>query len=127
MRLDGVRTQAPAGIVDLLRGVDVGAAASLVRLLPAGDPLLQPRDRAVLVSDRTAQQALWPTLGPPGAVLAGGGPAGIWRTRLHGPTLAVTISPWRRLTRTERAELELEAEIVRAVRRAAQVRLVIDG
>jgi len=125
--VDGVRTQAPAGIVDLLRGVDVGAAASLVRLLPAGDPLLQPRDRAVLVSDRTAQQALWPTLGPPGAVLAGGGPAGIWRTRLHGPTLAVTISPWRRLTRTERAELELEAEIVRAVRRAAQVRLVIDG
>ena len=54
---------APAGIVDLLRGVDVGAAASLVRLLPAGDPLLHPRDRAVLVSDRIAQKALWPTLG----------------------------------------------------------------
>jgi hypothetical protein len=39
----------------------------------------------------------------------------------------VTISPWRRQTRAERAELELEAEIVRAVRGAAQVRLVIDA
>ena len=105
----------------------MGAAASPVRLLPAGDPLLHPRDRAVLVSDRIAQKAPWPTLGPPGAVLAGGGPAGIWRTRLSGRTLTVTISPWRRPTRAERAELELEAEIVRAVRGEAQVRLVIDG
>jgi len=122
----GTRSQAPAGLIDELLAADLGAAAGIARLIPPSDPLLQPRDRAVLTSEREQQRALWPTLGPPGAVLAGGGVAGIWRTRLAGRSLTLTASTWRALGRVERAALEEEAQIVGAVRGAARTNLVIE-
>ncbi len=123
--VDGTRTQAPVAVVDVLTTADVGAGADPVRLLPPSDPLLQPRDRAVLAPDRAAQKALWPILGSPGAVLAGGGIAGIWRTRVSGRTLTVTITSWRKLAKAERAALESEAELVAAVRGVDRARLVV--
>jgi len=122
----GARTTAPAALVDQLAGADVEAAAGLVRLLPPADPLLQPRDRSVLAPDRASQKALWPILGSPGAVLAGGGLAGSWRTRASGRALTVTLTPWRKLAGDERTALESEAELVGTIRGVARTRLVID-
>jgi hypothetical protein len=124
--MDGTRTQTPAAMVDQITGADVDAAAGLVRLLPPADPLLQPRDRSVLAPDRAAQKALWPILGSPGAVLAGGALAGIWRARAGGRTLTVTITPWRKLSKADRTALEAEAELVGAVRGVGRTRLVVD-
>ena len=130
--VDGARTQARAAAVDRLTAAaveaaaDVEAAVGLVRLLPPSDPLLQPRDRSVLAPDRAAQKALWPILGAPGAVLAGGGLAGIWRTRASGRTLTVTITPWRKLAKADRTALESEAELVGTVRGVGRTRLVVD-
>jgi len=122
----GARTTAPAALVDQLTEADVEAAAGLVRLLPPADPLLQPRDRSVLAPDRASQKALWPILGSPGAVLAGGGLAGSWRTRASGQALTVTLTPWRKLAGDERTALESEAELVGTIRGVARTRLVID-
>ncbi len=123
--VDGTRSQAPAGMIDELLGADLGEAAGITRLIPPSDPLLQPRDRAVLTSEREQQRALWPILGSPGAVLAGGGVAGTWRTRLAGKTLTLTVTPWRTFSPVERADLEEEAQIVGAARGAARTSLVI--
>ena len=124
--VDGVRSKARSAALDDLRTVDLDAAGQLVRLLPPGDPLLQPRDRAVLTTDRAHQRVLWPAIGNPGAVLAGGAVAGLWRTRLSGPTLTVTITPWQPINAGTREELEREAQLVGAVRGAAHCRLVVD-
>lgn len=124
--VDAARTKAPAALVDQLTGADVEAAAGLVRLLPPADPLLQPRDRSVLAPDRASQKDLWPILGSPGAVLAGGGLAGSWRTRASGRALTVTVTPWRKLAKDERTALESEAELVGTIRGVARTRLVID-
>ncbi|MET0864617.1 MAG: crosslink repair DNA glycosylase YcaQ family protein [Nakamurella sp.] len=124
--VDGARSKARAADLDDLRAADVDAAGELIRLLPPGDPLLQPRDRAVLTTDRVQQRALWPAIGNPGAVLAGGGLAGLWRTRRSGTSLTVTITPWRRITAAERAQLEREVEVVGAVRDARVAKLVVD-
>jgi hypothetical protein len=123
--VDGARTKAPAAMVDQIVGADVEAAAGLVRLLPPADPLLQPRDRAVLAPDRASQKELWPILGSPGAVLARGGVAGIWRTRTSGRTLIVTVTPWRNLSKDERTAVQSEAELVGAIRGAARTQLVV--
>ena len=122
--VDGAAAKRPP-VLDELQGADLGAAAGITRLIPPSDPLLQPRDRAVLTSERDQQRALWPTLGSPGAVLAGGGIAGIWRTRLAGKTLTLTVTAWRRLEPVERAALEEEAQLVGAVRGAARTSLAI--
>jgi hypothetical protein len=123
--VDGSRSQARAGLLDELLAADLSAAAGVIRLIPPSDPLLQPRDRAVLTNgDREQQRALWPTLGPPGAVLAGDGVAGVWRTRLAGKALTVTITAWRRLTTDEQDGLAGEAQIVGSVRGAARTNLV---
>ena len=124
--VDAARTKASAALVDQLTGADVEAAAGLVRLLPPADPLLQPRDRSVLAPDRASQKDLWPILGSPGAVLAGGGLAGSWRTRASGRALTVTVTPWRKLAKDERTALESEAELVGTIRGVARTRLVID-
>jgi hypothetical protein len=123
--VDGARSQARAGMLDELRNADLAAAAGITRLIPPSDPLLQPRDRGVLTGERDQQRALWPTLGLPGAVLAGGGIAGLWRTRLAGRTLTLTVTPWRRLGPVERAALAEEAQLVGSVRGAARTSLLI--
>jgi hypothetical protein len=124
--VDGARTQARSAAIDDLRDVDVDAAGQLVRLLPPGDPLLQPRDRAVLTTDRAQQRALWPAIGNPGAVLAGGAVVGLWRTRLSGRALTVTLTPWQPISAQTRAELEQEAQLVGTVRGATRTRLLVD-
>jgi hypothetical protein len=122
----GARSTAREGMLTELANVDVDAAARLVRLLPGSDPVLQPRDRAVLITDKDHQKALWPVIGQPGAVLAAGGLAGIWRTRQSGRKLAITLTPWHRLTARERSALADEAQLVGAIRGASAKVLTVE-
>jgi hypothetical protein len=82
-------------------------AAAAARLLPSGDAyyLLQGADRELLVPDAAQRAALWTPRVWPGAVLVGGYIVGTWRRA----SADVTIEPWRRLTRAERAAVEAEA------------------
>lgn len=77
------------------------------RLLPSGDVfyLLQGGDRELLVADATRRAALWTSRVWPGALLVGGDVAGTWRRA----GAAVTVTPWRRLSRAARDAVESEA------------------
>lgn len=123
VQVDGTRSQLPAALLDTIRAADPDAAAGITRLLPPSDLLLQPRDRATLTTDTAQQRALWPAIGLPGAVLAGGGIAGLWRTKAAGRRLTVTITPWRTLTSTEQQALQAESEVAGTVRGAAATTL----
>jgi hypothetical protein len=105
------------------RRKELGEAAGITRLIPPSDPLLQPRDRGVLTTERDQQRALWPTLRSPGT------PAAEWpvpgRTRLAGRTLTLTATPWRTLGPVERAALAQEAQLVGSMRGAARTSQVI--
>ncbi|WP_026820979.1 winged helix DNA-binding domain-containing protein [Arthrobacter castelli] len=85
-----------------------------VRLLGPYDPYLQVRDRELLVPDAAQRKTLWPTLGRPGAVLAGGDVVGAWRPRMAGKKLTVriedfgsmaTAGPWLSTAVEHQAEL----------------------
>ena len=108
-------------------GAGTGPATDdLVRLLGPFDLLLQGRDRTLLVPDRARHRALWPTLGRPGAVLAGTEVVGTWRPRASGRRLAVRLEPWRPLTPAVRARVEEEAERL-AVHRGSRLSGVEEG
>ena len=81
--------------------------AAPARLLPSGDTyfLLQGADRALLVPRADRRGSLWTSRVWPGCLLVDGEVAGTWRRA--GPLL--TIDPWRRLSRRERAAVEEEA------------------
>jgi winged helix DNA-binding protein len=83
-------------------------SAAGARLLPSGDAffLLQGADRELLVPDADRRGALWTSRVWPGALLVEGEIAGTWR-RDQG---AITIRPWRRLSRAAREAVVSEAE-----------------
>ena len=89
----------------LLRAPDGPAAPA--RLLPSGDLfyLLQGADRELLVPDAEQRASLWTSRVWPGAVLVEGDVAGTWRRA----GALVSVHPWRRLSREERAAVEAEA------------------
>jgi hypothetical protein len=78
------------------------------RLLPSGDAyfLLQGSDRELLVADADHRRALWTPRVWPGGLLVDGELVGTWR-RSHEK---VTVQPWRRLSRSARDAIEVEAE-----------------
>ena len=118
-----------AGRTACLPAADVAALENppepdLVRLLPPWDPFLQSRDRAVLVPDRARQKEVWKILGNPGALLAGGEVAGVWRSKGSGRTrLDFTITAFDPLPPSARAAAEAEAERVATTRGFADLRI----
>jgi Winged helix DNA-binding domain len=80
------------------------------RLLPSGDVfyLLRGTDRELLVPDAARRAALWTSRVWPGALLVDGDLAGTWRRAGS----AVTVTPWRRLSRRERDAVEAEAAVL---------------
>jgi len=122
VRVDGRRTWIPGAQVDALR--DPPAADNVVRLLPPSDPYLQGRDRDLLVPDKARQKAVWRILANPGAVLAGGDIAGVWRARLAGKArLEVTVKPFEAMPASTRRGVGAEAGRVAAVRGVDDVRV----
>jgi hypothetical protein len=84
------------------------APAAAARLLPSGDAyfLLQGADRVLLVPEAERRSALWTSRVWPGAILVEGEIVGTWRRA--GP--AMTVQPWRRLSRAARDAVQAEAE-----------------
>src|SRR5262249_11969037 len=84
------------------------ARSTAVRLLPSGDAYWLFHDaaqRELLVPDGKERAALWTPRVWPGALLVAGELVGTWR-RAQGD---LSIDPWRRLTKAERAAVEAEA------------------
>ena len=82
--------------------------AAQARLLPSGDAyfLLHGADRDLLVPEADRRSELWTPRVWPGALLVAGEITGTWRRA--GP--AVTVRPWRPLSRQERDAVVAEAE-----------------
>ncbi len=87
--VDGRRAWLPAQALPALRDPP---AFTGVRLLPPLDPLLQGRDRELLVPDRARRAEVWRMLGNPGVVLHGVEIVGTWRARLAKSRLEVTVT-----------------------------------
>lgn len=116
VRVDGRRAWLPSGSVPELTSARVVPG---VRLLPAMDPLLQARDRDVLVPDRDRQKEVWKILGNPGAVLVDGEISGVWRAKTAGRRrIDLTVTPFGELTARVRRAVEAEAEQVARARGA---------
>jgi hypothetical protein len=105
-----------AGDADELRSAPTAPPARALRLLGPYDPYLQGRDRELLVPDEARRRALWPVLGRPGAVVAGGEVVGTWRARTAGRSLTVTVEPWTALGAAHRALVGDEAARLAAFR-----------
>jgi hypothetical protein len=84
----------------------------LVRLLGPYDPLLQGRDRQVLVPDKARHKALWPTLGRPGAVLVGAEIVGVWRPKAAGKKFSLRLDTWSPLSRQVQSQVEEQAALL---------------
>jgi len=95
------------------------AATDLVVLAP-GDPILLARDRALLVPDPAARKRLFPALNPPGLLLSGTEPVGLWRARKRGTRLAVAIE---RLGPISRAPVEQKLEPLALLRHCSTVEI----
>jgi hypothetical protein len=91
---------------------DPPAPEGRVWLLGPFDPLLQGRDRHVLVPDKTRHKTLWPTLGRPGAVLAGPEIVGVWRPKAAGKKFSLRLDAWAPLTRQVRSQVEEQAALL---------------
>jgi hypothetical protein len=89
---------------------------AVTRLLGPFDLFLQARDRETIVADGARRKELWRILGRPGAVLAGGELAGLWRPRKAGKALTVTVEPWGRVTAAARGAVQEQAERLAASR-----------
>jgi hypothetical protein len=110
--LDLAPVRTPIGEARILSSDESGlrerpAPAAAARLLPSGDAyyLLWGAERELLVPDAVQRAALWTSRVWPGAVLLAGEIVGTWRRA----SADVTVEPWRRLTRAERAAVEAEA------------------
>lgn len=73
-----------------------------IRLVGPYDPLLQARDRELLVPDAGKRKIMWPSIGRPGVVFDAGEPIGTWRPARSGKKLNVTLDLWTSATKKTR-------------------------
>ncbi|GIE33598.1 hypothetical protein Ait01nite_066430 [Actinoplanes italicus] len=110
VRVDGRRAWLPEASVDLLTSAP---APRGVRWLPPMDPLLQARDRDLLVPGRERQKEVWRILGNPGVLLVDGEIAGVWRAKMAGrKRVDLTVTAFEK-TAVDRVEQEA-AHVARA-------------
>ena len=96
-------------------------AAQGVRLLGGHDPYVAQPDRATLVARRGAlRKRLFPSVGRPGAVLADGVLAGLWRGHKKGDVLEVGVE-WL----GDAVDVTEEARGDRLVARVRAVRVLV--
>ena len=119
----GDLAEVPAGparawlLRDDLPALEDPPSADGVRLLPAGDPFLQPANRPLLTPDADTRARLFRPVASPGAVLSRGRLAGRWRMRLQGGRAEVAVE---RTGRLPARAVAAEAKRVAAVRGAAR-------
>lgn len=125
IRVDGRKAWLPSGSVPALSAAEPVAG---VRFLPGMDPLLQARDRDVLVPERARQKEVWRVLGNPGVILVDGDIAGVWRAKMAGrKRVDLAVTPFGTLTAKVRKALEAEAAQVARAREVPDVALSFDG
>lgn len=107
-----------------LAAADPDELRSIVRLLSPGDPLLQLRDRALLVPDPKLQKVIWKNLGPTGLALAGTDIIGLTRVQKKQSSLQLTVELTGKADRKLRAAVEEEAARLARARGAAEVKTV---
>ena len=83
------------------------------------DPYTQMRNRETIV-DKQHQREVWQTVGEPGAVLADGAIAGIWRPSKSGRLLTLTVKTFRPLNAALRKQLRAEADHIAELRGASR-------
>lgn len=99
-----------------------------LRLLPAGDPFLQARDRDLLVPDKARHGEVWKVLGNPGVLLVDGDITGTWRAKLAArKALDVTVTLFAPLPKPLREILADEANRLAGVRGVPEARVHVDG
>ncbi|AXB47177.1 winged helix DNA-binding domain-containing protein [Amycolatopsis albispora] len=113
VRLDKKKRYLPADALPLLENPP---EPDVVRLLPPSDPLLQARDRDLLVPEKAHQKEVWKILGNPGALLTDGEIAGVWRPKTAGNRLSITVRTFWPLSPDVRERVGQEAEVVAAAR-----------
>lgn len=118
--VDGRRGAIPA---DALPALENPPEADVVRLLPPKDPLVQARDRALLVPDPAHRKEVWRVLGNPGTILVGTDLAGVWRATKSGDRLELTMTALLPLPAQARTAAEAEADRMRAARGLSELRL----
>lgn len=86
----------------------VAGPAAPARVLPSGDAylLLHGADRELMVPNAAHRQALWTPRVWPGGLLVGGEIVGTWRRS----DTAMTVQPWRSLSRAERDAVVAEVQ-----------------
>ncbi|GGS28012.1 DNA glycosylase AlkZ-like family protein [Actinokineospora fastidiosa] len=124
VRVDGRPAALPESDVAAVRSAP--DARGLVRLLPPADPLLQGRDREVLVPDAARRRQVWRVIGSPGVVLAEGDIAGVWRTRVAGARLDVAVALFSPVGKAARAGIADEAQRVARARGLREARVTLD-
>ncbi|KWV30233.1 winged helix DNA-binding domain-containing protein [Micromonospora rifamycinica] len=124
VRVDGAARWVLAADEPALASCDDTTA---VRLLGPYDLFLQARDRATLVPEPAHAKELWPVLGRPGAVLAGGELVGTWRPRKSGRTMTLAVRPWRTLSAATRDSIVAQARRLAAHRGVSRVDVDVDA
>jgi hypothetical protein len=123
VEVDGRSAWLPADRVDALRAA---SRPEGTRLLPAMDPLLQARDRDVLVPEKARQKQIWRPLGNPGVLLHDGELVGVWRAKMAGRSrVDLTVTPFETLGAAALRGVEEQAEVVAVARGVPQARVVV--
>ncbi len=121
VRVDGKPRFLPRDRLSLLENPP---EPDVVRLLPPFDPFVQARDKALLVPEKARQKEVWRMLGNPGALLADGEIAGIWRSKASGKKrLDFTFKPFDVVRPAVRKAAEEEAARVAAAREFPDLRV----
>lgn len=113
VRVDGRRAWLPADAAGVLASAPRPRG---VRLLPAMDPLLQARDRDLLVPAEDRRKQVWRTLGNPGVLLLDGEIAGVWRAALRTRQVDLTVTPFTPLSAARVRAVDAEAATVARAR-----------
>ncbi|MBU2668541.1 winged helix DNA-binding domain-containing protein [Actinoplanes bogorensis] len=122
--VEGRKVWLPADAVDAL---EAAGPVPGVRFVPPMDPLLQARDRDVLVPDREQQKEVWRILGNPGALLVDGEVAGVWRAKMSGKKrVDLTITTFGSLSAARRKQVEKESVEVARAREVPEVKVVFE-
>jgi hypothetical protein len=132
VRVEGRRAWLPSGLPSAAGSPSSGArllesvpAPRGVRWLPPMDPLLQARDRDLLVPGKEHQKAVWRILGNPGALLVDGEIVGVWRARMAGrKQVGLTVTTFGKLTGAQITRVEEEASQVARARGATEARVI---
>lgn len=121
--VEGRRAWMPLDAVDALASAP---AARGVLFLPPMDPLLQARDRDVLVPSKARQKELWRALGNPGALVVDGAIAGLWRAKAVGrKRVELTVTPFAPLAAAARKRLEEAAAVVARAREVPEATVLV--